>query len=205
MSLYLSRILLPLENVHLHKNLFHTSSLVSQKKNKIHDDSEVLLYGDSKTNNEKMTFGTLKVLAKKEKEEKGKNLVQITTKGEQKKLLPTFKIVNDAALEVLLRKSRSNQTNESFAVFDLDGSESAAKRVKQKTYIISYDSQPNVIEASVNKMRKELEKSNFVAIKIKSSGQNETQLKDFENMLYTKCLDGGLESKKSLITSRVIS
>merc|ERR1712200_282503 len=164
---------LPLENVHLHKNLFHTSSLVSQKKNKIHDDSEVLLYGDSKTNNEKMTFGTLKVLAIKEKEEKGKNLVQITTKGEQKKLLPTFKIVNDAALEVLLRKSRSNQTN--------------------------------VIEASVNKMRKELEKSNFVAIKIKSSGQNETQLKDFENMLYTKCLDGGLESKKSLITTRVIS
>ena len=99
----------------------------------------------------------------------------------------------------------TNQTNESFAVFDLDGSESAAKRVKQKTYIISYDSQPNVIEASVNKMRKELEKSNFVAIKIKSSGQSETQLKDFENMLYTKCLDGGLESKKSLITSRVIN
>ena len=64
-----------------------------------------------------------------------KNLVQITTKGEQKKLLPTFKIVNDAALEVLLRKSRSNQTNESFAVFDLDGSESAAKRVKQKTFV----------------------------------------------------------------------
>merc|ERR1712212_524838 len=171
MSLYLSRIMLPLEKVNVRKKLFHISSLVSQKKNQIHDDSEVLLYADNKTNNQKLTFGTLKVLAKKEK---GKNLVLITTKGEQKKLIPTFKIVNDSTLETLLRKSRSNQTNESFAVFDLDSSESVAKRVKQKTYIISYDSQPNLIEASVNKMRKELEKSNFVAIKIKTSGQDET-------------------------------
>ena len=204
MSLYLSRILLPLESFHAHKKLLHSSPLLSQKKNQIPEDSEVLLYADNKTNNQKLTFGTLKVLARKEKEEKGKNLVQITTKGEQKKI-PTFKLVNDSTLETLLRKSRSNYTNETFTLFDLDSSENVAKRVKQKTYIISYDSQPNMIEGTVNKMRKELEKSNFVAIKIKSSGHDETQLKDFENMLYSKCLDGGLESKKSLISCRVIN
>merc|ERR1711997_20939 len=126
MSIFLSRLLLPLETTHLHKSLFHITSVLSSKKMSFQDDSEVVLYADnSKQRDKKLTFAALKVLAKKEKEEKGKNLVLVTVFGTPN-TMPAFRLVNNTALEVLLRKSRLNATNESFSILDLENTETVA-------------------------------------------------------------------------------
>ena len=213
MSIFLSRLLLPLETNHLHKSLFHITSVLSIKKpsfqQTFQDDSEVVLYGDnSKQPDKKLTFAVLKMIARKEKEEKGKNLVLVTVSGEPK-TMPAFRLVNDTALEVLLRKARLNATKESFSILDLEHSEVVAKRVKQKNIIISCDSQQNVIDASVLQIKKELKKDNFVALTIKksqkSSGQDQTHLDEFKKMLLEKCLEGDLKTKKSILTVKVIT
>ena len=57
MSIFLSRLLLPLETTHLHKSLFHITSVLSSKKMSFQDDSEVVLYADnSKQRDKKLTF-----------------------------------------------------------------------------------------------------------------------------------------------------
>lgn len=169
------------------------------------DDSEVVLYADnSKQRDKKLTFAALKVLAKKEKEEKGKNLVLVTVFGTPN-TMPAFRLVNNTALEVLLRKSRLNATNESFSILDLENTETVAKRVKQKYITISYDSQQNVIDASVLKVKNELKKDNFVALKIKQKLSTNQDMDKFENMLLEKCLEGDLKTKQHLLTVRVVT
>lgn len=210
MAIFLSRIpFLGLESNQIHRNMFHISSIVSRKWTQFQDDSEVLLYSDNKNNqNQKLTFGTLKTIARKEKDDKGKNLVLVTVKVDSmkgvQKTLPTFKLVNDKALEVLLRKSRSNVTDESFAIIDIDNPENIPKRVKQKTFVITCDSQPNVMEATLKKIRTELNKSNFVAIKIKRGGQDEAELQNFQSKFVNDCLEGELESMKSHLTCKIV-
>ena len=189
--------------------MFHISSIVSRKWTQFQDDSEVLLYSDNKNHqDQKLTFGTLKTIARKEKDDKGKNLVLVTVKVDSmkgvQKTLPTFKLVNDKALEVLLRKSRSNVTDESFAIVDIDDPENIPKRVKQKTFVITCDSQPNVMEATLKKIRTELNKSNFVAIKIKRGGQDEAELQNFQSKFVNDCLEGELESMKSHLTCKIV-
>ena len=189
--------------------MFHISSIASRKWTQFQDNSEVLLYSDNKNHqDQKLTFGTLKTIARKEKDDKGKNLVLVTVKVDSmkgvQKTLPTFKLVNDQALEVLLRKSRSNVTNESFAIVDIDDPENIPKKVKQKTFVITCDSQPNVMEATLKKIRTELNKSNFVAVKIKRGGQDEAELQDFQSKFVNDCLEGELESMKSHLTSKIV-
>ena len=210
MAIFLSRIpFLGLESNQIHRNMFHISSIASRKWTQFQDNSEVLLYSDNKNHqDQKLTFGTLKTIARKEKDDKGKNLVLVTVKVDSmkgvQKTLPTFKLVNDKALEVLLRKSRSNVTNESFAIVDIDDPENIPKKVKQKTFVITCDSQPNVMEATLKKIRTELNKSNFVAIKIKRGGQDEAELQDFQSKFVNDCLEGELESMKSHLTCKIV-
>ena len=210
MAIFLSRIpFLGLESNQIHRNMFHISSIVSRKWTQFQDDSEVLLYSDNKNHqDQKLTFGTLKTIARKEKDDKGKNLVLVTVKVDSmkgvQKNLPTFKLVNDKALEVLLRKSRSNVTDESFAIVDIDDPENIPKRVKQKTFVITCDSQPNVMEATLKKVRTELNKSNFVAIKIKRGGQDEAELQNFQSKFVNDCLEGELESMRSHLTCKIV-
>ena len=189
--------------------MFHISSIASRKWTQFQDDSEVLLYSDNKNHqDQKLTFGTLKTIARKEKDDKGKNLVLVTVKVDSmkgvQKTLPTFKLVNDQVLEVLLRKSRSNVTDESFAIVDIEDPENIPKRVKQKSFVITCDSQPNVMESTVKKIRTELNKSNFVAIKIKRKGQDEAELQDFQSKFVNDCLEGELESMKSHLTCKIV-
>ena len=210
MAIFLSRIpFLGLESNQIHRNMFHICSIASRKWTQFQDNSEVLLYSDNKNHqDQKLTFGTLKTIARKEKDDKGKNLVLVTVKVDSmkgvQKTLPTFKLVNDQALEVLLRKSRSNVTDESFAIVDIDDPENIPKRVKQKTFVITCDLQPNVMEATLKKIRTELNKSNFVAIKIKRGGQDESELQDFQSKFVNDCLEGELESMKSHLTCKIV-
>lgn len=170
----------------------HCSASVNVVKLPV-DDGEIN-YIDHLNTCHTMSFAKLKELALNARTAKKRRLLQVQTIGKAQ-VKPTFCLANQTELEILVHKSRVDKVNSYFLV-DLDHPEKPLTKLKEKIYVISLDAIEEIIESTVKKARKSLEKGLFVVLKFESRGHKDSEVKDFKNAIKIRCLDG-LEDKES--------
>ena len=172
---------------------FHRSAPVNVVKLPV-DEAEVN-YIDHSNTCHKMSFAQLKVLATDSKTSKQRQLLHVQTTGKPQSR-PTFRLANQRELEVLVHKSRVDKVNSYFLV-NLDAPEDPKlTKLKEKMFTISLDAMENVIESTVKKARKSLEKGHFVVLKFENRGHKASEVKEFETVIKERCLKE-LEDKES--------
>ena len=181
-----------LKNSYRGSMYLHCSASVNVVKLPV-DEAEVN-YIDHSNTCHTMSFAKLKALALDSKTARQRQLLHVQTLGKPQ-AMPTFRLANQRELEVLVHKSRLDKVNSYFLV-NLDEPDQPLIKLKEKIFTISLDAMENVIESTVKKARKSLEKGHFVVLKFESRGQSVQQVKEFENSVKLRCLKE-LENKES--------
>ena len=174
---------------------FHCSASVCVKLPA--DDAEIN-YIDLGNTCKTMSFASLKELTANAQNTKKRQLLQVQTIGKQQ-ARPTFRLANKRELEVLVHKSRVDKIYSYFLV-DLNNLDQPLIKLKEKIFTISLDSPEEVVASTVKKVRKSLEKENFVVLKFDRRAHSSSELEKFETAVKKRCLDGLEDKETRLVT-----